>query len=258
MGFVFVAKLAQRGKNRIRRRLPKSAQRTLLNGPGDLVWSNVPFGAKSDVPILIVNDNTLPVELSSFTATLTASYFVKLSWVSQSETGLLGYRVYRNSSNNQATAMMITPTMVPATNTSTTQTYSITDNEVNIGSSYWYWLESVDYGTSQFHGPVSVIVEGEVPPVVPNQTAMRNAYPNPFKVDGSTTIVVDVKADDSGSVTIYNVLGQAVKTYNVLPGTNNIIWNGRDNLGNVCGSGIYFYKLSTPTTNQTRKMVIVK
>jgi hypothetical protein len=225
-----------------------------------LYWdfTAVDFPAKGDVTV-VVNDNmTLPVELSSFTATLTATYFVKLTWVSQSETGLLGYRVYRNSSNDQANAVMITPTMVPATNTSTTQTYSITDNEVSIGNTYWYWLESVDYGTSQFHGPVSVIVEGEVPPVVPTTTTMRNAYPNPFKVDGRTTIVVDVKNGDAGNVTIYNILGQAVKTYPVTPGTHNITWNGRDSRGNVCGSGIYFYKLSTPSTNQTKKMVIVK
>jgi len=222
------------------------------------IFTGIDFGAKGDA-VLIYNDNaTLPVELSSFTATLTATYFVKLTWVSQSETGLLGYRVYRNTSNDQANAVMITPSMVPATNTSTTQTYSITDNEVSIGNTYWYWLESVDYGTSQFHGPVSVIVEGEVPPVIPTATTMRNAYPNPFKVDGRTTIVVDVKANDAGSVTIYNILGQAVKTYPVIPGTNNITWNGRDSRGNVCGSGIYFYKLSTPSTNQTKKMVIVK
>jgi len=221
-------------------------------------FTGVDFGVKFPATIVINDNATLPVELSSFTATLTATYFVKLTWVSQSETGLLGYRVYRNTTNDQANAVMITPTMVPATNTSTTQTYSITDNEVSIGNTYWYWLESVDYGTSQFHGPVSVIVEGEVPPVIPTTTTMRNAYPNPFKVDGRTTIVVDVKANDAGSVTIYNILGQAVKTYPVIPGTNNITWNGRDSRGNVCGSGIYFYKLSTPSTNQTKKMVIVK
>lgn len=225
-------------------------------------FTGVDFGVKFPATIVINDNATLPVELSSFTATLTATdfatYLVKLTWVSQSETGLLGYRVYRNSSSDQATATMITPTMVRPTNTSTTHTYSITDNEVSIGNTYWYWLESVDYGTSQFHGPVSVIVEGEVPPVIPTTTTMGNAYPNPFKVDGRTTIVVDVKANDAGSVTIYNILGQAVKTYPVIPGTNNITWNGRDSRGNVCGSGIYFYKLSTPSTNQTKKMVIVK
>ena len=171
---------------------------------------------------------------------------------------LLGYRVYRNTSDNQANAILITPNLINATNTSTTQSYSLTDNEVSIGNTYWYWLESVDYSSSQFHGPVSASVEGDVPPVIPTVTTLRNAYPNPFKADNSTTIVVDVKADDAGTVSIYNILGQVVKTYPVTAGTNTLNWNGRDSRGNVCGSGLYFYKLSTPSTNQTKKMVIVK
>lgn len=219
----------------------------------------IPVGGKDipEVPIAL-GDQTLPVELSSFSAVLTAQNFVKLTWVSQSETGLLGYRVYRNDTLDQATAVSITPVMVPATNTSTTQNYSITDSEVAIGSTYYYWLESVDMGSSMFHGPVSVLVEGEVPPVLPTATAMSNAYPNPFRMNSTTTIDVRVKAGDAGTVTIYNILGQAVKTFKVTEGVNPLNWNGKDSKGNVCGSGIYFYKLSTNSMNQTKKMVIVK
>jgi hypothetical protein len=98
--------------------------------------------------------------------------------------------------------------MIPATNTSTTQTYSITDAEVAIGSTYYYWLESVDMGHSTFFGPPSVLVEGEVPTVLPEYTTMRNAYPNPFRANTGTTIEVNVKAGETGQVTVYNVLGQ--------------------------------------------------
>jgi len=69
---------------------------------------------------------------------------------------------------------------------------------------------------------------------------------------------VAVKAGENGTVTIYNILGQAVKTFPVSEGFTKLNWNGRDTKANVCGSGIYFYKLSTPTMNQTKKMVIVK
>ncbi len=228
-------------------------------GPGLI---SVPIPASKDEIIEAQFGNggnpTLPVELSSFTAVLTANNFVKLTWVSQSETEMLGYRVYRGESGDQASAIMITPTMIGATNTSTTQSYSITDNEVSIGSTYWYWLESVDYASSHFHGPVSIIVEGEVPPVLPEVTSMKNAYPNPFRMNSSTNIEVAVKAGENGIVTIYNILGQAVKTFKVSEGTTKINWNGRDAKGNACGSGIYFYKLSTPSMNQTKKMVIVK
>jgi hypothetical protein len=225
------------------------------DGAPDWTWLNVNFDLKAPIPVVVFAP-TLPVELSSFTVSLTAQNFVKLTWVSQSETNMLGYRVYRNESNEQASAVMITPTLIGATNTSTMQTYSITDAEVEIGNTYWYWLESVDYGSSQFHGPVSILVEGEIPPAIPEVTTMGDAYPNPFRANGSTNIVVAAK--ESGSLTVYNILGQAVYTQNVIPGTQTINWNGKDKNGKACGSGIYFYKLSTPSMNQTKKMVIVK
>jgi len=228
-------------------------------GPG---FINIPIPASKDLDIEVQfgngGDPTLPVELSSFTATLTAQNYVKLNWVTQSETEMLGYRVYRGESSDQASSILITPSMIGATNTSTTQSYSVTDNEVAIGNAYWYWLESVDYASSHFHGPVSIIVEGEVPPVLPETTSLKNAYPNPFRMNSATNIEVAVKAGENGTVTIYNILGQAVKTFPVSEGFTKLNWNGRDTKGNVCGSGIYFYKLSTPTMNQTKKMVIVK
>lgn len=218
-------------------------------------------GGKADAELILDdnNDITLPVELSSFNAVLTAQYFVKLTWISQSETNLNGYRVYRSENTELVNATMITPIIISATNTSSTQVYSIEDREVAFGNTYWYWLESVENdGSSAFHGPTSVFVEGEVPPVLPQATTMRSAYPNPFKAASTTTIEVAVKEGESGSLTIYNVLGQVVKTYSLNQGIHNLKWNGKDNKGNICSSGIYFYKLSTPTMNQTKKMVIVK
>lgn len=203
-------------------------------------------------------DPQVPVELSSFTATLTGQFYVQLSWTSQTETQMMGYRVYRNTSAEQSTSELIDNPMIPATNTSTTQNYTVVDADVLIGQTYYYWLEAVDYNSSSFHGPVSVTVTGNVPPVFPEVTTMRNAYPNPFKANGSTNIEVSLKAGDTGTLTIYNVQGQLVKTVSLTEGNHMVNWNGRDSRGNACGSGIYFYKLSTQSMNQTKKMVIVK
>ncbi len=230
-------------------------------GPNATVsFSDISFDGTSVIPFILVkeDDETLPVELSSFTAVQTAQNLAKITWVSQSETGLLGYNVYRNELNSPQSALMITPVLIGATNTSTTHTYSITDSEVEIGHTYWYWLESVDYGSSNFYGPVSILMEGDTPALVPGQTTMRNAYPNPFKAIGGTTIEVGVKENDGGSVTIYNVIGQEVISFPVTPGYNNINWNGQSSRGKVCPTGIYFYKLSTNSSNQTRKLLIIK
>jgi len=200
----------------------------------------------------------VPVELSSFTATLTGQFYVQLSWTTQTETQMVGYRVYRSTTADQSTIELIDNPLVPATNTSTTQNYTVVDKDVLIGQTYYYWLEAVDYNNSNFHGPVSVTVTGNVPPVLPEATEMKNAYPNPFKANSSTNIEVSLKEGDSGTLSIYNVQGQLVKIVSLTEGTHMVNWNGRDTRGNVCGSGIYFYKLSTQSMNQTKKMVIVK
>jgi flagellar hook assembly protein FlgD len=131
---------------------------------------------------------------------------------------------------------------------------------VEIGSTYWYWLEAVEInGSGMFYGqPASVTVTGEVPAVLPTVTTMGNAYPNPFKQTANTTIDVDIKEGENGTVTIYNILGQVVQTFKLNEGYHKLNWNGQDARGNRCGSGIYFYKLSTPSTNMTKKMVLVK
>jgi hypothetical protein len=210
------------------------------------------------IDFLGVPEQVNPVELSSFTATLTGQFYVELKWTSQTETQLMGYRVYRNTTPDQSSSMLIDSPMIPATNTSTSHTYTVVDQDVISGTTYYYWLEAVDFNASTYHGPVSVTVNGNVPPVLPEQTTMKNAYPNPFRAGSSTNIEVSLKAGEAGTVTIYNVLGQVVRTISVTEGNHMINWNGRDSRGNACGSGIYFYKLSTPSINMTKKMVIVK
>ncbi len=206
-----------------------------------------------------VCDEPVPVVLSSFTAGLTAQNNVQISWITQSETQMMGYRIYRNTVADQSGAMLIDHPMVHATNTSETQIYNVVDSDVLTDQTYYYWLEAVEYNVSNFYGPVGITVSGAGDtPGYPEITTLKNAYPNPFKADGSTNIEVDLKAGETGTLTIYNVMGQIVKIENLSQGNHTIIWNGRDSKGTAVGSGIYFYKLSTPSLNQTKKMVIVK
>jgi hypothetical protein len=230
-----------------------------VENSGGFITFTVTASKGMDLPVVLADlDPTLPVELSVFNAVLTAQYFVKLTWISESETGLLGYRIYRSEDNVYDNAVSITPIMIDATNTSSTHVYTHEDREVMNNTGYYYWLEAVDMTHSTPYGPQYVEVKHDETPELPAQTVLKSAYPNPFKANSNTNIPVEVKAGESGTVTIYNVLGQVVKTFNVNEGFNPLTWNGRDSRNNACGSGIYFYKLSTPSKNQTKKMVIVK
>jgi hypothetical protein len=84
----------------------------LVNNPGD--WTDTtayftipsgkgPFTLKTIFPKDL--DDTLPVELSSFTATITSDLTVKIAWTAQSETNHSGYNVLRAEANDLTTAI---------------------------------------------------------------------------------------------------------------------------------------------------------
>ena len=199
-------------------------------------------------------DNPLPVELSSFNAVMTAEHYVNLTWVSETETLMQGYNVLRSETNLPADGIFVNANIIPATNTSTTQTYNFIDEDVEVSHTYFYWLESVDLnGMSNLHGPVSVtITSGEVPDIP--EIVLNNdvfIYPNPMGRTGK--IKVHVKEGDAGTVTIYNSKGQLVKSINAEPGSHTYTWDG-----DGCASGIYFYKLITNKDKLTKKLIIMK
>ncbi|HHV37176.1 MAG TPA: choice-of-anchor D domain-containing protein, partial [Candidatus Cloacimonetes bacterium] len=199
---------------------------------------------------------TLPVELSYFNAVFMLNEnSVKLSWKTESETQMLGYQIYRSMNTELANAILITPVIVTASNSSTGDSYSYLDKEVESGT-YYYWLEAVSYNSSDYYGYQTVVIDIPSAPELPEISSMGNAYPNPFK--NATSIDIAIKGGETGSFTIYNMLGQAVYREKLSEGNVTIQWHGKDNNGNRCGSGVYFYKLVTPTKAETKKMVIMK
>jgi len=90
--------------------------------------SSLSKGSKAVYELQIVlNDEsgqTLPVVLTSFTATLMVQGKVRLDWVTQSETNLSGFRVLRNTVAEVSTAIAVS-SLIAAANTSSTVVYSL-------------------------------------------------------------------------------------------------------------------------------------
>jgi hypothetical protein len=208
------------------------------------------------------NVHTLPVELSSFTANVTANMFVELQWIAETETNMLGYHVYRGDSNTLSESYQITGQPIPATNSSEPHSYTYVDEDVLSGNTYYYWLQTIDLDlTHSFHGPVAVTLEDD--PEVPDPvftTALNQNFPNPFNPE--TTIEYSLREDaEMMELKIYNVLGQLVKTIHAGPqtqGEHTVVWDGRDNSNRNVTSGIYFYRMSTPSYNKIYKMMLLK
>jgi hypothetical protein len=90
--------------------------------------------------------------------------------------------------------------------------------------------------------------------------ALRQNLPNPF--NPTTTIVFDVPFD-AGHVrlAIYDVAGRLVRTLvdgDLGPGHKTVVWNGRNQRGQMSASGVYFYRLTGNGFSATKKMVLLK
>jgi len=197
---------------------------------------------------------TTPVELSSFNAVVTSDYLVNLTWVTQTETEVSGYNVYR-SDNAIAPEYMVNNNLIPATNTSTQQTYNFIDSEnLQMNRTYFYWLENVDLsGITNMYGPVSVTLSEPSTPPPTEVSTLKNTYPNPIPSGGSAHIEVDIKAGETGTVIIYNLRGQKVAVFNNLKNSQTLSWNV-----DGCASGLYLCKLTSPSAFNSRKLLIVK
>ena len=103
------------------------------------------------------------------------------------------------------------------------------------------------------------------PTGVGNEGAPRYSFallqnsPNPF--NPNTLIRFDLAEACRVRVSVYDVQGRLVTRLidRQLPaGPHTIPWHGRDGLGRSVGSGVYFYRMETPSYISTRRMVLVR
>ena len=89
---------------------------------------------------------------------------------------------------------------------------------------------------------------------------LHGAAPNPF--NPSTTIAFDLPAAEPVSMRIFDPSGRLVRTLLAddpgLAGRNEVVWNGMDDGGRQVASGVYLYRLETPTHGDVGRMTLVK
>jgi hypothetical protein len=115
-----------------------------------------------------------------------------------------------------------------------------------------------------FSGETMITVQTAAPKLIgeaeiPESFSLIQNYPNPFNPE--TDISYALPSDCQVKLTIYNLLGQKVKTLVNEPqtaGYKTVHWGGKDEQGNLVASGIYFYKLNAGDYTSTKKMVMTK
>jgi len=141
--------------------------------------------------------------------------------------------------------------------------------------SQWIKIDDVIYDVAnqslQF-SPDSLIEYYAIFQVTDNMTRLKNTdyqkseafaleqnYPNPF--NPTTTIAFQVSSTSLVKLTVYNMLGQEVRSLINEPmnaGSHQINWDGRNNFGQAMPSGFYLYRLTVGDQSQMRRMVMMK
>jgi hypothetical protein len=134
-------------------------------------------------------------------------------------------------------------------------TVRFVDRGVEMGSRYSFRLVAdggVVHETAGLYIPVSRAVLGQ-------------NYPNPFNpVTRIDYWVPETKGEGARApvnLSVYDVRGARVRTLVDGPhaaGRYRVEWDGRDERGVRVGSGVYFYRMSTPRFSDSRKMVLLK
>jgi len=95
--------------------------------------------------------------------------------------------------------------------------------------------------------------------IVEGRSLSQN-YPNPF--NPVTKIAYSIRQAGPVTIKVVNAAGKVVRTLldtELDAGANGVVtWDGTDEAGQNCASGVYFYKIEAPQGSETHKMVLMK
>ena len=197
-----------------------------------------------DVYLLKLQDSVVPVELTSFSASLNGDN-VLLKWTTASELNNSGFEIQRSQSQNVWVTMGF---LIGNGTASEKNDYLFTDEAVSQGK-YLYRLKQIDYdGSFEYSDEIEVEI------LSPNEFSLDQNYPNPF--NNSSVIRYSIPKSSQVTLKIFNALGEEIETLinEEKPiGTYELTWNAAN-----LSSGIYFYRIQAGSFVQIKKMILLK
>lgn len=94
---------------------------------------------------------------------------------------------------------------------------------------------------------------------LPSVSRLHPNYPNPF--NPRTTIKFDLKQDGPVELAVFDIAGRLVKSLvrdSMSAGHHEAVWQGKDASGRTASAGVYFFRLKTRGTIDTKRMTLIK
>lgn len=185
--------------------------------------------------------------------------FVQLTWDESPDPDFDYFQVLRGTESgfDPETAEVVGNTVDP----------QIIDDNVQVGATFFYRVVAFDFNGNrgEFSDEVSLLVTAvdngkkEEAASIPKEFALYQNYPNPF--NPTTQIKYDLPKDTHVKITIYNLMGQVVKTLvdeDQPAGSHTIRWDATNDFGQRVASGIYLYVLKAGDFVQSKRMTLLK
>ncbi len=196
--------------------------------------------------VKVALDPVVPVELTSFTASVTNNS-IRLTWTTATEINNRGFQIERKLSTNDEWNIL---GFLPGAGTSTeSRTYVYDDLNINTGS-YNYRIRQFDFdGTSSVYNLPETVEFG-----APINFELSQNYPNPF----NPNTVISYRLPVSGIVTlkVFDILGNEVAILAdevKAAGYHSVEFNAAG-----LSSGVYFYSIKTKGFFEVKKMTLIK
>ena len=208
------------------------------------------LGVFSTVEEFIPPSPPVPVELASFTATVEEND-VRLDWITATETNNFGFDIERTKyPDNEWRAIAFL-----RGNGTTTNPVHYEYYDQNLQPEiYEYRLKQIDLDGSFEHSASVTAVIG-----IPKTFSLQQNFPNPF--NPSTTINYDLQENTRVVLKIYNLIGHEIRTLvheQQSAGFKSVVWDGKDNHGQIVTTGIYVYQLQASDKRDKKKMLFLK
>jgi hypothetical protein len=234
----------------------------VASGSSNLTWATTQVLLEDQITSMTVgsftglNTNPLPVQLVTFTATsLQKSGSVTLKWATASETNNYGFEVQKAKDSTKNYQTIENSFVAGHGTTVEAHAYSFTD--ANATSGVWYYrLKQTDLDGAVHYsdGIMPSGTTGVTDKPLPTVFALDQNYPNPF--NPSTMIEFALPKESRVTLEVYNLLGQRVATLVDEVRAAGYYTYRFD--GSHYGSGVYFYRFSTPEVSFVRKMLLTK